>query len=69
MYHHIVEAMFEAGLKKDAIDLMKSYWGKMISLGADTYREAFDPDQRVRGGNRKYWISLEEKKGLIGQDA
>jgi len=27
------------------IHLMKSYWGKMISLGADTYWEAFDPDQ------------------------
>ena len=45
MYHHIVEALFEAGLKKDAIDLMKSYWGKMIQLGADTFWEAFDPDQ------------------------
>lgn len=45
MYHHIVEALFEAGLKEEAIHLMKSYWGKMISLGADTYWEAFDPDQ------------------------
>jgi alpha-L-rhamnosidase len=45
MYHHIVEALFEAGLKKDGIELMKSYWGKMLSLGADTYWEAFDPDQ------------------------
>lgn len=44
MYHHIVEALFEAGLKKDAIELMKNYWGKMIQLGADTYWEAFDPD-------------------------
>lgn len=45
MYHHIVEALFEAGLNEEAIHLMKSYWGKMISLGADTYWEAFDPDQ------------------------
>ena len=45
MYHHIVEALFEAGLKEEAVHLMKSYWGKMISLGADTYWEAFDPDQ------------------------
>lgn len=45
MYHHIVEALFEAGLDEEAIHLMKSYWGKMISLGADTYWEAFDPDQ------------------------
>lgn len=45
MYHHIVEAMFEAGLHEEAVHLMKSYWGKMIALGADTYWEAFDPDQ------------------------
>ena len=45
MYHHIVEALFESSLKKDAVELMKGYWGKMIQLGADTYWEAFDPDQ------------------------
>lgn len=45
MYHHIVEALFEAGLKEEAVQLMKNYWGKMISLGADTYWEAFDPDR------------------------
>lgn len=44
MYHHIVEALFEAGLKDDAVSLMKSYWGRMIELGADTFWEAFDPD-------------------------
>lgn len=45
MYHHITEALFKAGLKDEAIKMMKSYWGKMIELGADTYWEAFDPDQ------------------------
>jgi alpha-L-rhamnosidase len=45
MYHHIVEALFEAGLKEEAVKLMKEYWGKMISLGADTYWEAFDPEK------------------------
>lgn len=45
MYHHIVEALFEADLKEEAIQLMKDYWGKMLTLGADTYWEAFDPDQ------------------------
>lgn len=45
MYHHIMEALFEAGLKKNAVELMKHYWGTMISLGADTYWEAFDPAQ------------------------
>ncbi|MCZ3621679.1 alpha-L-rhamnosidase-related protein [Lactobacillus mulieris] len=45
MYHHVDQALFEAGLKDDAIKLMKEYWGKMISLGADTYWEAFEPEQ------------------------
>lgn len=45
MYHHIVEALFEAGLKDEAVSLMKNYWGKMIDLGADTFWEAFDPNQ------------------------
>lgn len=44
MYHHITEALFETGLRKNAIKLMKDYWGKMILLGADTYWEAFDPN-------------------------
>ncbi len=45
MYHHVVEALFEAGLVDEATGLMKSYWGKMIALGADTFWEAFDPDK------------------------
>lgn len=44
MYHHITEALFIAGLFEEAVSLMKSYWGKMIDLGADTFWEAFDPD-------------------------
>lgn len=45
MYSHIVESLFHAGMKDEAIKLMKSYWGRMIELGADTFWEAFDPDQ------------------------
>lgn len=44
MYHHVVEALFVSGLTKQAITLMKNYWGKMIDLGADTFWEAFEPD-------------------------
>ncbi len=44
MYHHIVQALFEANHAQEAIDLLKSYWGKMIELGADTFWEAFDPN-------------------------
>lgn len=44
MYHHIVEALFIAGLESEAIALMKDYWGKMIAMGADTFWEAFKPE-------------------------
>lgn len=43
MYHHVDQALFEAGLTDEALKLMKDYWGKMIALGADTYWEAFEP--------------------------
>ena len=45
MYHHVVEALFVAGLKEEAIQLLKNYWGKMIELGADTFWEAFKPEE------------------------
>ncbi|MGH1772797.1 alpha-rhamnosidase [Enterococcus raffinosus] len=45
MYHHVVEALFMADCKTEAISLMKDYWGKMIELGADTFWEAFKPEE------------------------
>lgn len=44
MYHHITEAFLCAGLTNEGIKLLKDYWGKMIKLGADTYWEAFEPE-------------------------
>lgn len=44
MYHHIVLALIESDHKQEAIQLIKNYWGKMLDLGADTFFEAFDPD-------------------------
>lgn len=44
MYHHVAEALLKAGLKQEGIRLLKEYWGKMIDLGADTYWEAFEPE-------------------------
>ncbi|ETA73264.1 family 78 glycoside hydrolase catalytic domain [Ligilactobacillus equi] len=44
MYHHIAEALFISGLRDEAVDFMKQYWGQMITLGADTYWEAFEPE-------------------------
>lgn len=44
MYHHIVMALFETDHRQEAIELMKNYWGKMVEYGADTFWEAFDPN-------------------------
>lgn len=44
MYHYITEAMFKVGMTQEAILLMKNYWGQMVKLGADTFWEAFMPE-------------------------
>lgn len=44
MYHYIADSMLKVGLKDEAIALIRNYWGKMADLGADTFWEAFDPD-------------------------
>lgn len=44
MYHHIVVALFESNHYNEAVNLIKDYWGKMVNGGADTFWEAFDPD-------------------------
>ncbi|MFC4306857.1 sugar hydrolase [Cohnella boryungensis] len=44
MYHHLVEALLVVGLKKEAVDWMKTYWGGMLKDGADTFWELYDPN-------------------------
>ncbi|WP_412990373.1 alpha-rhamnosidase [Pediococcus siamensis] len=44
MYHFIVAALFKADHLDTATGLLKTYWGKMVTLGADTFWEAFDPN-------------------------
>jgi hypothetical protein len=43
LYHHVVEAMVSCGLREEALNLIRSYWGLMMEDGADTFWEAFDP--------------------------
>lgn len=44
MYHHFIEALFQAGLEKQAVQSMKYYWGGMIQDGADCFYELWNPD-------------------------
>lgn len=43
-YHCLVEALLHVGEKDKALEMLRSYWGAMVDLGADTFWEAFDPD-------------------------
>lgn len=42
-YHYVIEALIECGMNEEAKKLMKDYWGGMISKGADTFWEVYDP--------------------------
>lgn len=44
MNHHYVEALLLCGRKDDAMDYMKYYWGGMLSHGADTFWELYNPE-------------------------
>ena len=43
-YHFMTEAMFHVGEKERALDMIRNYWGGMLRQGADTFWEAFDPE-------------------------
>ena len=42
--HYVVEALFLAGCNAEALDMMRAYWGGMLKAGADTFWEAYAPD-------------------------
>ena len=44
MRHYVTEAMLKLGMKDNAVQYLKNLWGGMIDLGADTFWEAYVPD-------------------------
>ncbi|HEY8667558.1 MAG TPA: alpha-L-rhamnosidase C-terminal domain-containing protein, partial [Tepidisphaeraceae bacterium] len=42
-YAYVLEAMIEAGLRAEAIDLIREKWGEMIDAGATTFWEGWEP--------------------------
>ncbi len=44
LYHYYIEALIESGLNTKAREKMIDYWGGMIQKGADTFWEAYDPE-------------------------
>lgn len=41
--HYLIEAMVNCGMHAEARDYMLYYWGGMVQKGADTFWEAYDP--------------------------
>lgn len=41
MHHYVVEAMIRLGMRTEALEYIKSYWGSMLRDGADTFWEAY----------------------------
>ncbi len=44
-WHYVVEAMTDCGMHAQALQIIRDYWGKMVTFGADTFWEVFDPAQ------------------------
>ena len=44
MHHYYVMALLQAGLRDAALAHMNAYWGSMLDAGADTFWEAWNPD-------------------------
>lgn len=45
LYHYLAEAMLACDMRDEALQLVRSYWGAMLDAGADTFWEAFDPEE------------------------
>ena len=44
MMHYYIEALYACGLKGEAMDQIKSYWGKIVEYGFDCCPEIFNPN-------------------------
>ena len=42
--HYLIEAMLLCGMEQEARTYLTDYWGGMVSRGADTFFEAYDPE-------------------------
>ncbi|TCD03964.1 glycoside hydrolase [Pedobacter psychroterrae] len=47
LYHYYVAALIKSGLTQEAKAALEKYWGGMVQKGADTFWEAYDPDNEL----------------------
>lgn len=57
LYHHMVEALLICGLKKEAKQLLKDYWGGMLAKGATTFWEVYSPNEEKLSPYNSYHIN------------
>ena len=44
MYHYYIQSLINCGMNAEAKKALIDYWGGMIKKGADTFWEAYDPN-------------------------
>ncbi|VTT76791.1 unnamed protein product [Fusarium fujikuroi] len=47
LWHHVCDALAMVGCYDECVDLIKSYWGGMVTAGADTFWECYDAQDRM----------------------
>ena len=47
-YAYVLEALIKAGLRDEAIDIIREKWGGMIEKGATTFWDVWEPDFQSR---------------------
>lgn len=43
-YHYFASGLVSVGLREEALQLVRDYWGGMVKKGADTFWEVYDPE-------------------------
>ena len=43
-YHYYIQALITCGMNSEAKEALIEYWGDMVNKGADTFWEAYDPE-------------------------
>lgn len=43
LYHYYIQALIDCGMAQKAKEKLVTYWGDMVDKGADTFWEAYDP--------------------------
>ena len=44
MWHYVIDAMFDIGMREEGLKIIKDFWGGMIARGADTFFEVYVPE-------------------------